>query len=183
MTNTDHVSISLSLSPDMFQQIDSVGQVRFELHLNHGCDSMEEDHEWQSYTPATTPATTTRTNGSWSASVLPTDLHQSHPPTHSCAPGDDLAMSDEELIAMLAGCAAPAKDSVYEAGHSSDEGLDHDSSMLCLYDDIAGAQHFDAFENIEDEHSLIADSDSHGEHLLMADSHDCLWSEALLGIC
>jgi len=182
-TNTDNVRISLSLSPDMWQQIDSGGQVRFELHMNHVCDSTEEHHEWQSDTPATTLATTTSTNGMWSASDPPTDLHQSLPPTHSCAPGDDLAMSDEELIAMLAGCAAPAKDSVYEAGHASDEVLDHSSSMLCLDDDIAGAQHLDAFENVEDEHSLIADSDSHDEHLLIDDSHDRLWSEDLLGIC
>ena len=195
----DNVTISVSLSPEMIEQIGSGGQIRFALHLNPdgtaamqdepetppttlACDNSAKRRAWDCVSPAPEEAHTL----SYLASSTPVAARAATQAEESADDADHMAgMTDEELIAMLAGCAAaPAKD----GSHASCDAVNaaaEQSMILCMDDDssVTDACAFlqldsDGCENALDAlQGLVCES--HGDD----DEHSRLWSEDLLGLC
>ena len=196
-TNAENVKISLSLSPEMLEQIGNGGEIRFALHLQQE-SGIVDNVDWQPDTPATTIAAQ-NTEGCWD-SISPVSRQNDARETVAVsqafvgglAPStaDVMGMSDDELIAMLAGCAsAPAKAGVaLDDGPSIRAEAQHDTVLYVGDSDESGdasaaecaLEHLEGFGNPlhpDALNTLVCDSLTHDD-----DQHR-LWSEDLLSFC
>lgn len=198
-THGDNIKISLSLSPEMLEQIGSGGQIRFALQLNPDGAAAMQDEQDEPETPATTLACDNGAKCAWEC-VSPVP-EEEHTPSYSASSTsaaarvatqtEDVAdeddrlegMTDEELIAMLAGCAAAPKFGTHDS-RCADNAAAEQSMVLCIHDDSSVAEAC-AFSHLKEGcentldvlHGLVCESQADD------DDHSRLWSEDLLGLC